>query len=132
METTVEFSHRGAYKGHQMGLPILGKINNIYSITRDMIVDYHKQNYFGENIIIIGAGDHKHEDLVEMVGNHFGKLPRKAPNGSIQASNFIKPKFCDELCLLNSEDMHPDHLNIAFLQEAPSWMDPDYFATLLV
>jgi len=67
-----------------------------------------------------------------MVGTHFGKLPRKAPNAAIQASNFIKPKFCDELCLLNSEDMHPDHLNIAFLQEAPSWRDPDYFATLLV
>lgn len=56
METTIEFSHRGvhfqilslpsllfmkAYKGHQMGLPILGKISNIYSITRDMIVEYH-------------------------------------------------------------------------------------------
>ena len=46
-----------------MALPILGKITNMYSITRDMIVDYHNNNYFGENFIVIGAGNIKHEDL---------------------------------------------------------------------
>lgn len=62
-----------------MGLPILGKINNIYSITREMIVEYHQRNYFGENIIIIGAGDHKHEELVEYINQYFGNLPRTSP-----------------------------------------------------
>lgn len=41
-----------------------------------MIVEYHSRNYFGENIIVIGCGDHKHEDLVDMVANHFGKVPK--------------------------------------------------------
>ena len=44
-----------------MALPILGKINNIYTINKNMIVDYHKDNYFGENIIVVAAGDHSHE-----------------------------------------------------------------------
>ena len=33
----------------------------MYSISRDMIVDYHKANYFGSNLIIVGAGDVNHE-----------------------------------------------------------------------
>lgn len=44
-----------------------------------MIVEYHNNNYFGENLIFIGAGDHKHEDLVDMVAKHFGSLPKKSP-----------------------------------------------------
>ena len=44
-----------------MSLPILGKINNMYSINRDMIVNYHKANYYGGNLIVVGGGgiDHK-------------------------------------------------------------------------
>jgi hypothetical protein len=30
-----------------MGLPILGSIYNIQNITRDMIVQYKKENYIG-------------------------------------------------------------------------------------
>lgn len=57
-----------------MGLPILGKINNIYSITRDNVVDYHNKNYFGENIMIVGAGNHDHEALCDFVNKHFGQF----------------------------------------------------------
>ena len=31
-ETSIEISHKSTYQGHQMSLPILGKIENIYSI----------------------------------------------------------------------------------------------------
>lgn len=87
-----------------MGLPILGKISNIYSITQDMVVEYHKRNYFGENIIIIGAGDHKHEDLVEMVSTHFSNLPRKSPLPAPPGLDSMRrPKFCDEFSLIQYE-----------------------------
>lgn len=39
-----------------------------------MIVEYHKQNYFGENIIIVGAGGHDHDKLVEIVEKTFNKF----------------------------------------------------------
>jgi len=60
LETTVELSHRGAYKNNSMCLPILGNINNINNITRDIMLDYRTDNYFGENMFIIGTGDHDH------------------------------------------------------------------------
>lgn len=39
-----------------MGLPILGSIQNIQTISQDMIIDYHQTNYVGENILVIGSG----------------------------------------------------------------------------
>jgi predicted Zn-dependent peptidase len=33
LETTIEIAHRGVYKDHQMGLPILGYIHNMQTIS---------------------------------------------------------------------------------------------------
>jgi predicted Zn-dependent peptidase len=43
-----------------------------------MIVDFHKTNYFGENIVIVGTGAIDHQQLVDLVEQHFHNLPRKA------------------------------------------------------
>jgi predicted Zn-dependent peptidase len=43
-----------------MGLPILGYLHNMQTISRDMIVNYHNENYVGENIIVVAAGDVDH------------------------------------------------------------------------
>ena len=48
------------YRDHMMGLPILGIIENIYKISRDMIVEFHNRMYFGENLTIIGTGNVEH------------------------------------------------------------------------
>ena len=40
-ETLMENVYSNVYKDHMMGLPILGEINNIHKITREMIVDFH-------------------------------------------------------------------------------------------
>ena len=44
-----------------MGQPILGDIDNIRQITRDMVVDFHATNYYGENMVIVGTGNVPHE-----------------------------------------------------------------------
>lgn len=47
-----------------MALPILGSIYNIDTISKDMIENYHNQNYVGENIIIVATGPINHNQLV--------------------------------------------------------------------
>lgn len=37
VETTIEISHRGIYANHQMGLPILGDLTNMETISKAMI-----------------------------------------------------------------------------------------------
>lgn len=134
-ETTIEISHRGvlvllstlqAYKTHQMALPILGKITNMYSISRDMIVDYHRNNYFGENFIVIGCGNIKHEDLCEQVAEGFKKVyPKPAKAQPVSE----KPQFQSELFLMQSE--LTDQVNATIFYEAPPWDHPHYYDFLL-
>ena len=49
-----------------MGLPILGVIENIYKISRDMIVDFHNRMYYGENMMVVGTGNIDHDQLVDL------------------------------------------------------------------
>lgn len=67
LETTIEISHRGIFEKQQIGLPILGDIRNMETINREMIEDYHNQNYVGENIYIVAAGNIDHQELVQAV-----------------------------------------------------------------
>ncbi len=46
-----------------MGLPILGYIHNMQTISRDMIKQYHNNNYIGDNIIVTAAGNIDHDIL---------------------------------------------------------------------
>ena len=74
----MENVYYNVYREHMMGQPILGDIDNIREINRDMIVDYHDRNYFGENMVIVGAGAIGHNQLVDLVEQHFSSLPRTA------------------------------------------------------
>jgi predicted Zn-dependent peptidase len=47
LETTIEIAHRGIYKNQQIGLPILGDLKNMQTISREMIEQYHNENYVG-------------------------------------------------------------------------------------
>lgn len=67
LETTIEISHRGIFKGQQIGLPILGDIKNMETINRDMIEEYHNRNYVGENIYVVAAGDIDHQQFAKAV-----------------------------------------------------------------
>ena len=40
-ETLMENVYFNVYKDHMMGQPILGDIDNIRAITRDMVTDFH-------------------------------------------------------------------------------------------
>lgn len=42
METLMENVYYNIYREHMMGQPILGDIDNIYQINRDMVVDFHR------------------------------------------------------------------------------------------
>lgn len=111
-----------------MGLPILGVIDNIYKISRDMIVEYHQRMYYGENMTVVGTGAIDHQQLVDQVEQHFGRLQRT--NGGIELLNMDTPKFNPGLLYVRDDQMQNQSLGVFF--DAPSWRDPDFFACLLL
>jgi mitochondrial-processing peptidase subunit beta len=60
-ETCMENVYYNAYREHSMGMPILGDHDNIRSINREMVVDFHASGYFGENMVIVGTGKIDHQ-----------------------------------------------------------------------
>lgn len=90
-ETLMEHVYHNVYRGHMMGLPILGEIHNIHKITREMIVGFHQRMYFGENMVVVGTGNIEHQQLCDLVETHFGNLQRT--NGGVDILNLQTPKF---------------------------------------
>ena len=60
-ETLMENVYFNIFREHMIGQPILGDIDNIRQINREMIVDFHRRMYFGENIVVVGSGAIEHQ-----------------------------------------------------------------------
>ena len=108
LETTIEISHRGIFSQQQIGLPILGDIRNMQTITRDMIQDYHDRHYVGSNIYLVAAGDINHDELVACVEENF-PLPKDTPTPSI----YSKPIFCPGMSTLRQDNL--PHTNMVIV-----------------
>ena len=102
-ETLMENVYFNVYREHMMGLPILGEIENIHKITRQMIVEFHQRMYFGENMVIVGTGSIEHNQLVDLAEQHFGKLQRT--NGGQAILNLDKPEFNPGLLYVRDDQM---------------------------
>lgn len=66
METLMENVYFNIYREHQMGQPILGDIDNINAITRDMVMEYKDRNYYGDNMVLVATGNVDHQEIVDM------------------------------------------------------------------
>ena len=76
---------------HPLGRPVIGTADVISSIPRDNIAGYHDTLYVPANIVVAGAGNVSHEQLVELVTRGLeqrGEVPRGGANvrpGLVQA-----------------------------------------------
>ncbi len=52
---------------HPLGRPVIGTAEVISSIPRESIARYHQEMYVPANIVVSGAGNLEHENLVELV-----------------------------------------------------------------
>jgi predicted Zn-dependent peptidase len=61
-DTLLETSHFTMFRNQVIGQPILGMLNNIRKVNREMVLEFHRRHYCGKNIVITGAGNIGHED----------------------------------------------------------------------
>jgi predicted Zn-dependent peptidase len=64
------------WRGHSLGLPILGTPDTVPQFSRSSILDFFKSWYAPENTVITAAGNLEHSRLVELVTQEFGGMPR--------------------------------------------------------
>jgi predicted Zn-dependent peptidase len=61
---------------HPLAREILGSAESIGAMPRDRVYDYYDRYYRPGNITVAAAGNVSHDDVVELVGDLVGEIPR--------------------------------------------------------
>ena len=126
-ETLMENVYYNIFREHMMGQPILGDIDNIRAITRDMVVDFHKRFYFGENLVVVGTGNIDHQMLVDLTEQHFSSLPRKAV---LPLRGLEKAVYNPGLLMIRDDEKINSSIGVFY--DAPNWYHKDFYAFMLL
>lgn len=126
-ETTIDNSHFNVYRDHMMGQPVKGDRDVTSSLRADHLRDFHTTNFFGDNIVVVGAGNINHEEFVQQVNQHFSSLPKQT---SAQIKNTEKAVFNPALLFIRDDEMV--NSNVGIFYDAPSIKHPDYYSFLLL
>ncbi|MFT9291565.1 M16 family metallopeptidase, partial [Gluconobacter oxydans] len=69
-----QFQER-AFPEQPMGRPTLGSEERVSTMTRDTLMSYMREHYTTHNITIAAAGNLHHQQVVDLVKEHFRDLP---------------------------------------------------------
>ncbi|KAJ3095630.1 mitochondrial processing peptidase beta subunit [Phlyctochytrium planicorne] len=116
--------HGSAFQGSSLGRTVLGSAQSLNSITSADLSTFLKSYYSPERIVLVGAGDVTHENLVKLAESHLGGL-----KSSGAASTLSKPTFVGSDVRARF-DHHPT-AHVAFAVEGASWASPDIWPLLV-
>ncbi|KAH0565810.1 hypothetical protein GP486_000802 [Trichoglossum hirsutum] len=131
-EVVFDHLHATAFQGQPLGRTILGPKENILNIQRDDLVNYIKQNYTADRMVLVGSGGVPHDTLVQLAEKHFSGLPTRPTTSTSSATTAAqkrKPDFVGSEVRIR-DDTIPT-ANIAIAVEGVSWKDDDYFTALV-
>ncbi|HXE91165.1 MAG TPA: pitrilysin family protein [Terriglobales bacterium] len=63
------------WKGHSLGLPILGTRQTVRRFDRSLVLDAYARNFLPGNLIVSAAGNLEHDHFVDLVAQKFQHLP---------------------------------------------------------
>ncbi|CAO3679484.1 unnamed protein product [Umbelopsis ramanniana] len=118
--------HATAFQGEGLGRPIAGTPESVQAISRDDLSNFIKNNYAGDRMVLVGAGNVNHEELCKLAEQKFGSLS----SGSLSAKLAQKPKFTGSEIRLRDDTLPEAHIALAV--EAPSLASPDYYVSLVL
>ncbi|SNB45652.1 pitrilysin family protein [Geobacter sp. DSM 9736] len=81
---------RNFWKGHSLGMPIIGNEESVGGLSREAIISYRDRTYLGGNIIIAAAGNIAHQDLLKLVEGVFSNHPSGSSSSPEEERNICK------------------------------------------
>ena len=125
--TLLENVHYNVYREHMIGQPAKGDRDNVQQVTIDHLQDFHTTNYYGDNLVVVGAGNIDHDSLVEQVENNFSSLPKETASA---IKNTERPIYIPALLFIRDDEMV--NANVGVFYDAPTIKDEDYYGFLLL
>ena len=117
-----QFQER-AFPEQPMGRPTLGSEDLVSSMTRDTLMSYMREHYTTHNITIAAAGNLQHQDVVDLVKEHFRDLPsHQTPRPRAAAYEGGE--------LRTTRELDQAHLVMGF--PSVSYLHPDHYAVMIL
>lgn len=127
-EVVFDRLHEVVYKGQPLGRTILGPIECIKTITQADLKNYITTNYKGDRMVLVGAGNVDHDELVSLAIKYFGHVPPSDKPLPLGTPRTGVPVFHAGDVHVEFSDMPTLHGAISFPGE--SWSSKDYFTAL--
>jgi predicted Zn-dependent peptidase len=115
-----DFFTETIYKGHPLGRSTIGNEKSVRSIGRQNMIDYTKEFYSPDNIIVALAGNIEHEKAVELVGPAFSVMRGKFP-----AMKKTRPTINKAVKLKHKKT---EQVHMCLGTSGPSQLDEDRYA----
>ncbi|KAM3583563.1 Mitochondrial-processing peptidase subunit beta [Umbelopsis sp. WA50703] len=119
--------HATAFQGESLGRPIAGTPESIQNITRDDLTNFIKNNYTGDRMVLVGAGNINHDELCKLAEQKFGSLPS---GSSLSANLGKKPYFTGSEIRLRDDTLPV--ASVALAVEGVGMSSPDYYTALVM
>src|SRR6266511_5687524 len=115
------------WPGHPLGRPILGTKQSIQAAGRDQVRRFYRRHYVAGNVVVVAAGNLRHEELLELVAEHMepGDVRAEGPSAwnLRTAGNAPSPSGRS---LVNKRKTEQAHICVG--TSGLSRVDPDRFA----
>jgi predicted Zn-dependent peptidase len=117
-----DYLEKALYGDHPMGYPVIGTEKNVRSFTRSDLHSFRKSFYHPRRMVIAGAGNIRHEDLVQLSERFFGTYHNGSAAPAVRQrprvqklvrAEFPKPIQQAHICLgvrgydIRSEERYP-------------------------
>jgi predicted Zn-dependent peptidase len=112
-----------AFPDQPMGRPTLGTEEIIRGMSRETLMAYMRRHYGPERMVIAAAGALDHDQLVDLVQQHFADLPQVAP-ALADPARYVGGEYRED------DELEQVHIVLGF--PSPSFNDRLHYPTLLL
>jgi predicted Zn-dependent peptidase len=118
-----DLSFQTMWPDHPFGYSILGEIETVGSVTRELLTAYRMKHHTRENIIIGAVGNFEHERLAALLSGPLAAIPAGSPEG------IASPQFAARREVFE-RDIEQVHFIIGF--SALPYTHPDRYSQLIL
>lgn len=116
-----------AWNSHPLGQPIYGRRSTVAGIKRDDLINFFREHYGADNLIVSAAGNVQHDDFVGQVNDALWALPMASRTNRVKATT--PPVFHSGVELRARDSAH---VYFALGAPAPVYTDKRRYAVFVL
>jgi predicted Zn-dependent peptidase len=106
-----ELFNAAYFPNHPLGRPIEGTAETVSSFNRDRTAEFHAREFAPRNLVVVAAGNVRHDELVELATRAFAESGARVDEDA--ATQWSAPSPAAPILIKKKKDLEQVHLIIA-------------------